>query len=79
MATSLNSEHQEAEAQLNALLVDIGACKTSIAGLNAKLDSTMSTLYTTAGGIGGTTIANIAGTNFASLWNVPTLTATAGT
>lgn len=79
MTTSLNSEQQSLEDKLNALLTDITACKTSIAGLNAKLDTAIGTLYTTSGTIGGTTIANIAGTNFAALWNVPTLSATAGT
>lgn len=62
MSTSMNSEHQSTEDQLNALLVDITAIKASIAGINAKLDAD-----------GGVT-----GTNFAALWDVPALTATAG-
>lgn len=63
MSTSMNSEHQSTEDQLNALLVDITAIKASIAGINAKLDAD-----------GGVT-----GTNYAALWDAPALTATAGT
>lgn len=62
MTTSMNSEQQTIENQLNALLVDITAIKASVAGINAKLDAD-----------GGVT-----GTNFAALWDVPALTATAG-
>lgn len=63
MSTSLNSEQQTIETQLNSLLTDVTAIKTAIAGLNAKLDLD-----------GGVT-----DTDYAALWDVATLGTTAGT
>jgi len=74
MATSLNSEHQGREDQLNAILADITAVRTSVVGIVAKLDTAMAAINAA-----GTNVATAMCTNFATLWNPAALTATAGT
>lgn len=62
MAVNIDTSLRHAAdiALLDAVLVDLTAIKTAIAGLNAKLDAD-----------GGVT-----GTDYAALWNVPALTTT---
>ena len=72
MTTSMDKTNDGEEQQLNAVVADLTALRTSIISLNTKLDTSIGNLNAA-----GTNLAAVAGTNFAAVVNPAALTSQA--